>query len=351
MNSNTRDTSNQIIYFHYLRVFSIFSMILLHVSANRWLIVDISSSEWNVLNFYDSLVRFCVPVFIMISGAIFLDTSRTITIKEIIKVRIKKLLFAFYFWSFTYAITTRLSTYKTINSSVLNEIFITTLKGHYHLWFIPMLVGLYLLIPFFRKITNDRKLTEFFLILSFIFVFCFNLIKVVPFLNYYLTIIINLLQFNFVLGYSSYFILGFYLNKYSINNILIYILGVLSLLFTIFATCFISLKNGVANPFFYDYLLPNTLFISSMVFILFKFKFQNGLKNNIINNIVLTLSKHSFGIYLIHDFFIIILSKLGINSSINPILAVPFITLLIFILSYFSIWLLSKIKFLNKVIL
>jgi uncharacterized membrane protein len=39
------------------------------------------------------------------------------------------------------------------------------IAGYYHMWYLPMMAGLYAMIPLLRKITEDAKLTAYFLIL------------------------------------------------------------------------------------------------------------------------------------------------------------------------------------------
>lgn len=68
---------------------------VLHISAQNWRVTDVISFEWNVFNFYDSIVRWAVPVFVMISGALFL--SREYSIKKIYGKNILRILVAF-FW-------------------------------------------------------------------------------------------------------------------------------------------------------------------------------------------------------------------------------------------------------------
>ncbi|WP_231687429.1 acyltransferase family protein, partial [Ralstonia pseudosolanacearum] len=51
------------------RVISIFAVVFLHISASVVTEADFGSSFWWHGNFYDSMVRWCVPVFVMISGS------------------------------------------------------------------------------------------------------------------------------------------------------------------------------------------------------------------------------------------------------------------------------------------
>ncbi len=46
------------------------------------------------------------------------------------------------------------------------------INGHYHMWFLFMIVGLYLIVPFLlRPIVRDEKLLRYFLLLTLIFTF------------------------------------------------------------------------------------------------------------------------------------------------------------------------------------
>ena len=63
----------RIIYFDYLRVLATMAVIFLHVAAQNWYNTDINTLNWHVFNIYDSIVRWGVPIFIMISGALFLE--------------------------------------------------------------------------------------------------------------------------------------------------------------------------------------------------------------------------------------------------------------------------------------
>ena len=76
------EKKERIIQFDLLRVVAIFAMMMLHVAASQFDSVAVGSSEWFWFNFYDSIVRFCVPVLVMISGIFFLDPKRTYSTEE-----------------------------------------------------------------------------------------------------------------------------------------------------------------------------------------------------------------------------------------------------------------------------
>ena len=61
-------------YLSYLRIISTFAVVILHVVAFYVLkFEEFPFKTWNIAHLIDSCIRFCVPVFLMISGALLLD--------------------------------------------------------------------------------------------------------------------------------------------------------------------------------------------------------------------------------------------------------------------------------------
>ena len=90
------------VYFDYLRVFAAFAVIIIHTAAQNWYSVDVNSFEWQVLNFYDAIVRWGVPVFVMISGSLFL--GKEIPLKKIYAKYILRMAISFIVWSVVYTV-------------------------------------------------------------------------------------------------------------------------------------------------------------------------------------------------------------------------------------------------------
>lgn len=83
----------RIAYFDVLRILATFAVIVLHLSAQHWADTDVYSRSWQAFNLYDSAVRWAVPVFVMISGALFLSGSQSIG--HILKKNVSRLVTAF----------------------------------------------------------------------------------------------------------------------------------------------------------------------------------------------------------------------------------------------------------------
>lgn len=349
-----KNSTERIIYFDYLRIVSIFFVIMIHVVGTNWFTIHINLVNWKILNIYNSISRFSVPIFVMISGALFLNKEKEIDIKKLYSKNILRLVTALLFWSLAYSVYKNIIIEKTINLFTLKSIFIGFINSHYTLWFIIMLIGLYMSIPICKKICEDKKTEEYFLILSLVFAFVLPAINQAPIINKYLTTGIFSITVPIALGYSGYFILGHYLNTYTIskrNNKIIYILGIISLIFTIIATDIFSNYKGYASEAFYNYLMINTLFVAIAIFVLFKNNIPKLKTSNMFDSIIIKISKLSFGIYLIHDFFVSFFSMLNLESSFLISISSPIIAIVIFILSLICSYIISKIPILNKYII
>jgi len=344
----------RVVYMDLLRISAVFSMMLLHVVATNWGTVSVISFDWKIFNVYDSLVRFCVPALVMVSGAFLLDPNKEYTFRKLFSKNILRIVTAFVFWSACYAIYYGFSHYDTINSSIIEDVLTHFLLGRYHLWFLYTLIGLYLIVPFLRKIVVDPKLCRYFIILSILFGSIIPFIIKVPYFWLGNELLVKA-NFHFVLGYVGYFVAGYYLKAHTTlktTNALLYLFGIIGITATIGLTAMLSAKYGEPTNTFYSYFAPNCWMVSIAVFLFFKQAIGKiNFSDRTIKGIIF-VSKCSFGMYLVHDFFItFICTYLGYTTiSFNPILSVPLITLSVFILSFLTSYIINKIPFLNKYI-
>lgn len=95
-------------YYDALRIVAAFAVILIHTSSQNWESTDVHSPEWNIFNICDSIARWAVPVFTMISGALFLNGNHSL--EKIYKKNMFRIIIAFGFWSLIYGIVDYVST-------------------------------------------------------------------------------------------------------------------------------------------------------------------------------------------------------------------------------------------------
>ena len=332
------------IYFDYLRVIACFAVIVLHVSAMQFSDYTVLTIDWFVMNVYDSASRFCVPTFLMISGALFLNPLKVLSLRKFYTRNILRIVTAFMFWSFIYACYNYIPAEKPS--------FLTLfLCGEFHMWFLWLIVGLYVLVPLLRSIVQNKQTLEYFLITSFVFSFVVPFIfKLTKLFIPVLTSIVEIgemycdnLQLHMLSGYIFYFILGYYLHIITIKREIVNLL----ILFGVFAgiciaglTFYVFHSTGVIDESFYKYETFLVMFETIAVFLLVK------RSCNVESTIVSSISKLSFGIYLVH---MLVYYMLGMTSTtMNPVIGIPMLSILIFVISYAIILLISRIPILKQ---
>ena len=153
------------------------------------------------------------------------------------------------------------------------------------------------------------------------------------------------------MGFTGYFVLGHFLHTTELSSKtkrILYFLGILNFLCVITLTSWYSHFLNWPNVSFYRNMFPLTVVEATAIFVFASDKL-NKISSNYIN-MVLTLSKLTFGIYLIHYLIKIIANDVfGLNSSIcNAAISIPSLSFLIFIISCIFTWILSKIPIVNR---
>ena len=223
------------------------------------------------------------------------------------------------------------------------------LTGNYHMWFLFLIVGLYLVTPLMRKISADRGMLNYFLVLSLFFGFLIPTLRhqVIPFsvaLAESDTIHALLKDYDSMriylpLGYTGYFALGYYLYKRNLTpgeRIVIYVLGVAGFLLTITGTAVLSRNLAKANSAWYEYVSLNVLLESMAVFVLVRYSSRYWKEKA--RNLLTAMADKTFGIYLIHLLLVEFLADIiGLKSTLfTPVLSVPLLAALTFAVSYFA---------------
>ena len=155
---------SRVVKYDILRVAACFSIVLLHVSASYWSVVDVRSREFIVMTVYNSVTRFAVPVFFMLSGLFLVAPERENTA---VGKRVLKLAALFYVWSAFYAFQG--IAVDTLKGAFSMEVFRAAVErfvfGHVHMWFLQILCGFYLLIPIAGQISAKKEALRYYLIL------------------------------------------------------------------------------------------------------------------------------------------------------------------------------------------
>ncbi|WP_458863175.1 acyltransferase [Acidaminobacterium chupaoyuni] len=336
-------------YADFLRIIACAGVVVIHVCGTNWSALEPESFFWNVLNVYESMVRWCVPMFVMLSGMFFLDPRKKVTYHSLFFKNIFRIITAFFFWSAFYVGVGLIFARRAQTPMGWEEIKTAFLYGNYHQWFLFMVVGLYLITPVVRGFVKSagRRDLEYFLGLCAVFTLIVPLFSGIPVLRV-LGSYAERLNLSLLGGYVGFFVAGYYFRTYEFGRRArgaIYALGVLGFLVTCVGTYFASMNWQAPNEYWYGYLTPNVAAMSVALFVFFKNHVHGEKLSARSKKVLADLSRCTFGIYLVHAFLNrLLVEGFQINAlSITPILGVPLITAAIMAVGYGIIHLLAKI--------
>jgi len=145
-----------------MRALAVICVVLIHVSAKVVTGAPMTgSSTWWIGNLYDSAARWCIPAFVMISGALLLTPATAEDITGFLRRRLGRTAAPLLFWSAVYLAAWWFKGLVGEEPQPLSEAWDKLLHGepHFHLWYLFMLPGLYLSAPFLARLcqTTPRR--------------------------------------------------------------------------------------------------------------------------------------------------------------------------------------------------
>lgn len=135
--------------FDILRVIATFTVIGIHVTASYVLV-----SPAGYLG--NQLARFAVPLFIIMSGFLlqYVDLKSALPAALFYKKRFNRILWPYLLWSLFYiCLTAVLSGHPGILKALPGQLLWGT--GYFHLYFVIIIIQLYILYPFLRKLLDN----------------------------------------------------------------------------------------------------------------------------------------------------------------------------------------------------
>ena len=318
---------------------------------------------------YGSLLRPSVPLFVMMTGLLLLPVKKQ-PLGKFYKKRIYRVLFPFLIWSVLYSMFPWVKGVLGLPKEIIGDFFcytqgqesqslIDSLKDvamipfnfshkENHMWYIYLLIGLYLYMPFFSAwIENaDRKTKRAFLLIWIISLF-------IPYLKEYVA---NCLfersgyvfgtdtwnefgLFYYFAGFNGYLLLGHYVKKGNDWSLMkTFILCILMFAVGYYIT-YTGFSTTASNPnatetemeLFFTFCSPNVLLMTLATFLLLQ---KVVITNSTVIKVLANMTQCGFGIYMVH-YFVVGPFFLLIGPSSLPIpLQVPLMAICIFLCSW-----------------
>jgi surface polysaccharide O-acyltransferase-like enzyme len=306
----------RVLFFDLARCVAAIAVIAIHVlGPYRSELGNIPFNEWFTAISVNSVSRWAVPVFILISGALMLSDTRSFDLKYYVSRRLGKVFVPFIIWSIFYAFLSG-ATVDGFNPELVTEKLQHSLEHstYYHLGFFYYFIPLYFVIPFLqffvRKFDDNAlyALTAVWLVTTALFLF-----RVDGPWSAQMWLYSGLLPLGYIL-YQK-------VPKSAGVVALFTILGVGAFAATIYMVTSMSLEaEKYAFGRWLSYKTLNTVLAASMVFMLCRY-FGEGLSAKA-NKVVSFISRHSLGIYILHPLFLWPFFVSGIYSG-HPAWVIP----------------------------
>ncbi len=329
-----------------LRIISAMCVVLLHTSAYYWYISPIGERDWIISGVYDVFSRFAVPVFVMISGALFLSGDEKPNIRRIVIHNFLRILIIFLLWSCIYGLINSFSV--GIANIGVKQILKMCLAGKYHLWFLPMIGGIYLVSPLLYVMVNGagEKMLRYYMMVFF----CLQIIRstlITVINNPELVGVLEMWNIPMVCTYISYFILGYYLVRYGISSkcwLLIKIIALPAFILNASAVIYLSKRNGGPDIEFANSFGIGTFIIAIFIFVGINKIVMKLQLRGFIGKVLTNVSKDTLGVYLLHLAVLeIAVPELCKYVNIPTVIAIPLYTIGIFVVCILIIALLRRI--------
>ena len=322
--------NKRIIWLDFVKFIAISMMIAVHCTDN---VTPTERSEaWYNLwgSFYGSFMRPAIPLFVTVTGALLLPVKENIS--TFYTKRLTRLVIPFIVWSVLYNLFPWITGLLGLSPTIINDFFAwaepdQSFSGALHnilmipfnfsmlavqMWYVYLLIGLYLYMPFFSAWVKQASVKEqkIFLTLWFISLF-------IPYLREYLTKDLwGTCSWNefgllyYFAGFNGYLLLGYYIKNNDINFSWgkLAVIGIPSFIIG-YCITFLGFKSITAIPgqpaelveLFFTYCSPNVLLMTLPIFLVIK---KNHFKSVTIRRFAINISTCTLGIWMSHYLFL-----------------------------------------------
>jgi len=304
-----REKSGTIQYINKLRIVAIYAVIAGHIAIGTtnppdWMpgvetIAPPLTLNWWIAKWIHLMALFAVPIFVMISGALLLDASRNESAPSFYKKRMHRIALPFAFWSALFLVFRAVVDKEDMTTARAAELILTA-DPYYHLWFLCMIPGLYLVTPILRIFVKNSTSKERILLIALIFTLA---AVYYPINNLFLgnrrTI------FTMFIPYIAYFLAGYEVTHIDPAKVprkyLAAAVAISAAYITVMAWPFIDLLSVGKTGFLYDPFSPPEIAIGISIFwAVYLIDQRTKPLRRIPKRIVEWMASATLGIYVLH---------------------------------------------------
>ena len=324
----------RIVYFDILNVIACFSVVCMH--CNGWIHIFSHDDLWGVRVLIEVACYFAVPVFFMLSGATLLNYRQRYSTTEFYKKRFIRTVIPYLFWSITFYTIYLFRGNRPFGWKETITRFTTGEIPYTFYWFFIPLFLLYLFLPFFSLMVEKLKNSQLLFLCLLLFIFQSVIPTIFSIANLNLSFQVP------IAGYVIFMFLGYLLanNDYDSNNKFFSVLSVLSFLLLASRYYLVYQLNEKSEPLF-SYFGLYSILPSIWVFLFVK-RIAKPLQLDRFSNTWRFLASQSYGVFLLHTFFIVVLEQF---IPMNSLLFMTIGVIVIYLSSILITYLLQQNKY------
>lgn len=288
----------------FLRILGALAVVMIHASSYFADSFGRGGAERIWGNIFDVPSRFGVPLFIMLSGSLLLDENKKITMKDIFIKYVLSTVLLIIFWSAFYtSIDWALKVYKHKEPFDFKKFVAEFAYGYYHMWYLYMLVGLYLITPVLKCLCKKENANVVLYYIVLTLIFCcvgsfFSVLKDKVDFCSSVNGLMKTLKLDFLVTYVGYYLIGWYLVHIGLSKkirIWLYVLGLAGLMLEVILS-YLSRDFCTDNLFMVLYVVAFFVFFREVYKKLF-----SGF-----NKFIYQCSKLTFGVYILHPALLLV---------------------------------------------
>ena len=161
--------------YSYIRIIAALAVVILHAVFVAFTLYqgEISRTAYKVTQGIVHNMMWAVPSFVMVTGSLLLEPSRKVSFEKLFKVYIKRVLVALIIAILAFRLFDMVMNHEPFSLSVIGDGLMKIVTGQTwgHMWYIYLLIGLYLLLPFYKKVADNSTPREILYLLVIYFIF------------------------------------------------------------------------------------------------------------------------------------------------------------------------------------
>lgn len=338
-------------YYSYLRALACLAIVLLHTADASVMMygdaLDGAQRVWSMSMVY--CMMWAVPCFVMVTGALLLDPEKEISYRKLYGKYILRIVLALFVFGLIFRCFDILMNHENWSvSGVLQGLWnIVTGSSWAHLWYLYLLIGIYLLLPFYRKIaahSSDREIRY----LLGIYALFLSVLPLTGMVNVDVAFYIHTATI-----YPFYLFLGWAISTGRLNiprpgGAVLLLVGT-ALIVTTVRYRYLNGAEVLAKLHGYSSLF--VILQCAGMFALLRPADPEEKGDSLIRKLLLKIDGCSFGIYLIHMIFLrLILRYYQFDPYEYGIWMIPVLCLAVFAVTWLTTWIVKKLPGFRKIL-